>query len=396
MVKKKSPPAKKMSDEDRMAERRRTFQVISGGKAPAIIKRDKVRIYWEEVLQVSHSRLKVWRRCQMQHHYRYYQRLRKIRNGTPLFIGTGVHSMLEAQQIRGNWLPEYQAFEKEFKKMFKEEQEMLGDLPGMVKGIVQGYIDKYQDDGLIYVPRHRGRVAEIQVKVDLDSRTRILGFVDKFPQDEEGRNWVMDHKTCKSIPDEESRYADLQLLMYVKLLPHLGYPKPDGVIWDYIRKKPPTVPEVLKSGVISKAAKMDTTPKVYMEAVMKLPKEKRTATAMAEYEAFAKTLTGKEEKFYRRIYLPSPNQALVDNVFLDVLKTAEEIRTMGPTATVRNMTRDCKQCSYYSLCQAEVRGLDSDYIRKAEYTVKENLDAQEENQTRIVSGDDTESDSGAE
>lgn len=362
--------------------------ILNRGKAPVIIKQkgDKIQIFWEEVLQISHSRLKVWRRCQMQHHYRYYQGLRKVRAATPLFIGTGIHAMLEAYQIRGDWAPELAAFTKEFKKMFREEQEMLGDLPGITKGIIQGYIDRYQDDGLIYVPRHRGLTAEIPVKVDLDSKTRMIGFIDKFPQDQEGRNWVMDHKTCKSIPDEETRYADLQLLMYVWLLPQLGYPKPDGVIWDYIRKKPPTVPEVLKSGVISKAAKMDTTPKIYMEAVMKLPKEQRTPDKLAEYKAFAQTLIGKEEKFYRRIYLPSPSETMVMNIVKDVVVSAEEIRAMGPNAQVRNMTRDCKQCSYYSICQAEVRGLDTEFIRKTEYTVKEKIDAQEENQPGVVTG----------
>lgn len=354
--------------------------VSEATKAPAIIKRDTIPIIWDEVLQISHSRLKVWRRCQMQHHYRYYQGLRKRTNSTPLFVGTGVHAMLEAYQIRGEWQAEREAFKKEFNKLFKEERELLGDLPETIEGIIQGYVSKYQNDGLIYLPRHRGLVAEIPVRVDLNSNTRIIGFIDKFPQDVEGRNWVMDHKTCKTIPDEETRYADLQLLMYVWLLPQLGYPKPDGVIWDYIRKKPPTKPEVLKSGVISMAAKIDTTQKIYMEAVMELPEAKRTPEAMAKYVEFAKTLVGREEKFYRRIYLPSPSDRLVMNVVNDVMASAEEIRRMGPRAMVRNMTRDCKQCSYYSICQAEVRGLDSDYIRKTEYTVKEKLDAQEENQ----------------
>jgi hypothetical protein len=337
---------------------------------------EKIEIDWPEVLQVSHSRIKSWRRCQMQHHYRYVQKLRKIKKGIALYVGTGIHAMLEAQTLRGDWKPEMTAFRKEFDKLFKEEIAELGDVPGTIEGVVHGYINKYQNDGLSYIPRHRKARAEIKMIVDLDSRTRFLGFIDKFPQDTEGRNWIMDHKSCKSIPDEPQRFADLQLLFYTWLAPQLGYPKPDGVIWDYIRKKAPAIPDTLKAGGLSKAAKIDTTYEVYMETVDKVLGPK----ARPDYEDFAQSLKGKEEKFYRRIYLPTPNQRMVDNVVRDVISSAEEIRQAGPMAQVRNMTKDCSFCSYYSICQAEVRGLDSEFIRKTEYTTtKEKLHAAEEN-----------------
>lgn len=319
----------------------------------------------------------------MQHHYRYYQGLRKKVSAVPLFVGTGIHAMIEAQVVRGDWKPELEAFRTEFNQLFREEKEELGDLPTVIGEIVQGYFEMYQNDGLTYPKRHRGARAEIKVSVDLDNHTRFIGFIDNFPQDSEGRNWVMDHKSCKAIPDEESRFADLQLLMYVWLLPQLGYPRPDGVIWDYIRKKPPSVPEQLVKGGISKSAKIDTTYSVYMATVERLLGK----AALPEYEEFASTLKGREERFYRRIYLPSPTPTMVDNVVKDVVSSAREIRQAGPNATVRNMTRDCaRMCSYYSICQAEVRGLDSDFIRQTEYTTKEKIDAQEEAQDGISPG----------
>lgn len=339
----------------------------------------KIEIDWPEILQLSHSRLKSWRRCEMQHHYRYYQRLRPKSKGLPLFVGTGVHSMLEAQVVRGDWRPELADFRKEFNKIFQEEREELGDLPTTIEGIVTSYFDRYKDDGLTYPKRHRGLQAEIKVTVDLDNHTRFLGFIDKFPRDSEGRNWVMDHKTCKSIPEEAQRFADLQLLFYVWLLPQLGYEKPDGVIWDYIRKKAPSVPEPLVKGGLSKAAKIDTTYEVYMATVDQCIKAKTISPDdRTGYEEFAKTLKGKEEKFHRRIYLPANNSVMVDNVVRDVMVDASEIRRRGPNAQVRNMTKDCSFCSYYSLCQAEVRGLDSEFIRQSEYTTKEKVDVKEE------------------
>lgn len=313
----------------------------------------------------------------MEHHYRYYQGLRKKVTAVPLFVGTGIHAMIEAQVVRGDWKPELESFRSEFNKLFQEEKEELGDLPTTIEEIVNGYFDRYKNDGLTYPLRHRRKRAEIKVQVDLDNHTRFVGFIDKFPQDQEGRNWVMDHKSCKTIPDEETRFSDLQLLMYVWLLPQLGYPKPDGVIWDYIRKKPPTVPEQLVKGGISKSAKIDTTYSVYMATVERLLGKQ----ALPEYEEFASTLKGREDKFYRRIYLPISNPVMVDNIVKDVMSSAREIRSVGPNSTVRNMTRDCsRMCSYYLLCQAEVRGLDSEYIRQTEYITKEKTHDPEETQ----------------
>ena len=81
----------------------------------------KIEIDWPEVLVVSHSRLKTWRRCQMQHHYRYYQGLRPIRKGIPLAVGTAVHAMIEAHHERGDWSPELETFRQEYNRLFREE-----------------------------------------------------------------------------------------------------------------------------------------------------------------------------------------------------------------------------------------------------------------------------------
>lgn len=310
----------------------------------------------------------------MQHYYRYVRKLRKVKPPTAMFIGSAVHSILEAQAKRGKWAPELEQFRGDFNRMFKEEREELGDLPTEIERIMKGYFVHYEHDGLMYVPRHRNARTEIAIKVDLDHQTRFVGYIDRFPQDREGRNWIMDHKTCRSIPDEDTRFSDLQLLFYCWLVPQLGYPQPDGVIWDYIRKKAPAIPEVLIKGGISKAAKIDSTYAVYMATVY----EKLGVDALPQYEEFAQSLKGREERFYRRIYLPSPSQTMVSNVVKDTMSTIEDIRARGATAQVRNMGRDCKSCSYYLLCSAEVRGLDTEFILKTEYTVKEKTDASEE------------------
>jgi len=320
----------------------------------------------------SFSRLKLWRKCEKAHHYKYYERLERVKKALPLIMGTAVHSSIESHINGKDFKQPLEQFRKDFNKLFAEEKVELGDLPTELEKIMQGYFDYYRNDGLSYSTGHRNLRCEIPVIIDLDNRTRFVGYIDALPRDTHERLWIMDHKSVKSIPNEEQRYADYQFVTYAWLLPLLGYPKPDGIIWDYLRKKAPTEPEQLKSGELSKAQKIDSTYDVYMATVDKLLGPERRA----DYEEFAATLKGREENFYRRIRLPNPHQVLIDGVVKDMFSSIEEIHKRGPIATVRSLSRDCSWCSYYSLCQAEFRGLDADYIRKTEYTIKETYDAE--------------------
>ena len=74
-----------------------------------------------------------------------------------------------------------------------------------------------------------------------------------------------------------------------------------------------------------------------------------------------------------RQYLPL-NDTILKNVYEDAVTTANQIREFmnKPKEEFdRNLTRDCSWCEYYPLCQAELRGLDSDFMRKVDYKKKE-------------------------
>lgn len=327
----------------------------------------RIKIEVPEITRVSHARLRMWRRCQMRHHYKYYQKLIPKRRSASLRLGSIVHELIEAQHERGRWLPEWRAFKAEFMKLFQEERLELGDLPAKAKLIVKGYFEFYQNDGLDYAHTNRRSNTELKVHFDMGNNLEYIGYIDALPRDEQGRLWVMDHKTCRVIPDEETRFSDLQLVLYHWALPMAGYPEPYGTCWDYLRTKEPARPELLKNGKLSQRKNIDTTFEAYMAAAVELVGEEQAE----EYREWAKvTLHGKEDSFYRRIFLPRPSNSLVKMVVQDIMASSKEIQAKGPKAQVRNMQRDCKQCPYYILCQSEVRGLDADFIRKMEFTTK--------------------------
>jgi PD-(D/E)XK nuclease superfamily len=315
--------------------------------------------------KVSHSRIRCWRRCKMLHHYRYVQKLKKKKKSLPLRVGSIIHLMIEYYQETGDWQEVWEGFRTEFNREYREEKLEFGDVPALVNNIVKGYVDYYSEDGLTY-PKRRGRSTEIRVLKYLSNEVIFDGYIDAYPVDEQGRNWLMDHKSCRFIPSEEQRFSDLQLLIYCWLLPQCGYPKPDGVIWDYLRTKSPVIPDVLKDGSISKNSRIDTTFSVYKATVINHLGYNKWKS---DYMDFAKAnFNNSEEKFYRRIRLPTPSAEMVNNVVLDLIDTSHEIYYYGKDLKTRNMNKDCSWCEFYNLCSIEVRGLDSSYLKKTEFT----------------------------
>lgn len=314
-------------------------------------------------LVVSHSRIKTWRRCKMAHHYKYVQKLRPLRKSVTLYTGTVIHSYLEGWIERGTWKGEQAAVEKEFYGLYREEQEELGDVPTFCDEIMKGYVSAYKNDGLIY-PEYEGRKTEIEVLVDFMPGVVFKGYIDAYPMDKMGDSWVLDHKTCRYIPGEDMRNLDSQLATYCWLAPRAGLPKPHGIVWDYIRTKLPSKPRLLKSGKMSTAA-IETTPQVYKAEL------KRYNIDPKPYKDFIASLRRHEGAFFRRVWVPQPNQTFVKTLIRDLKRSTKEIMRYGEKSCIRSMGFGCLSCEYKSLCTVEMRGIDSTMVRESQFTTEE-------------------------
>jgi hypothetical protein len=241
-----------------------------------------------------------------------------------------------------------------------EEREIYGDLVEDMKRIYEGYERFYADEKL------KVQASEEFVATDIANDIRFIGYIDKRVIDSQGRLWIMDHKTSRSIPGPDARYSDIQLLFYVWAWNREHkHDKVSGVIWDYVRTKPPTIPEVLKSGELSVAKNITTDHYTYFKAI------KDNKLDPDNYEEILSRLKAQESPFFLRVRLPNPPPGMVDQVVEDFRNTAIELTHLSKISTARNLGRDCSTCEYFSVCHAELRGQDADYIRKAEYIVKE-------------------------
>jgi len=321
--------------------------------------------------EVSQSRVRAWRRCRRQYGYDFVQKIQPKRPRIQLIRGTIIGECLdEATKRKPNIESVLKPYTVKYKNLFAEEREVYGTLLDDVRGIVGRYRRLYQNDGLKYTKYG----SEVELKFDLTKGITFSAHLDKYPQDSQGRWWVQDHKTHKKIPTEEDRFSDIQLTLYHWAAPLAGLPQPIGVMWDYIRTKMPTVPEVLVKGGLTRRKDIDTDYETYMGAI------KENGLNPGDYaEILGRLKAEGQSQFFHRVWLPKPNPNMVSTLVQELILTALDMKAHHEDVQPRTMTTFCKSCKFFTLCQAELRGLDTEFVRKSEYEPKpEDDDAEEE------------------
>jgi hypothetical protein len=314
---------------------------------------------------VTQSMIKSARKCWRQYHNRYVLQIGKKLPALPLFRGTIIHEMLDARALgKVDPLDVLAKYATEYKKLLREQKDVYGDVIDDCRRIFKAYCIEYQDEDLTY------EESEIPAFTDLTSEIRYAGTIDKIAVDSHKRRWIVDHKSHKNFPDEGQRMADIQLVLYVWAWNRWCPEKQvSGIIWDYIRTKPPTIPHLLKNGELSKA-KIDTDYSTYIRAI------KENSLDPADYKDVLDGLKKQSSPFFERVALPNPSKALIDSVVADAHDTATIIQRLGKVLKTRHLSRDCGWCEFNALCQAEIRGLDVDFIRKSQYEKQEARDYQ--------------------
>lgn len=312
-------------------------------------------------MDVSHSKVKTFRRCKCAYHNRYVLGLKKRIKSHALTVGSVVHHCIEKWSHNKPYKTILKKAREEESKMFEEEIEEFGSPIDLAEGMMKGYTETYEVDKCIAV--------EQKIRLPLIDDIDFIGYVDAIVERDNGE-WLKETKTCKKFPDESIRMSDIQTVMYRWALPQIGFNTPRGVVWDYLRKKLPVIPEPLKNGGLSVAQKLDTTHDIYLKAL------KEHGLDVREYSVMLNRLKEKENNFHRRIILPFSKKMEIE-VLRDFKETAIEIKNIGHICRARNLTRDCSWCDFNELCQAQLKNLDEQYIIKKNFTTREQRDAQE-------------------
>lgn len=340
----------------------------SKDSSPAVLSGDAARLPERsgKPFEVSHSKVKLGRRCLKAYEYRYIRKLRKRVKGRSLIVGSLIHSCLESYFRNGHYLPEIAKWrEQEFNAMFVEEQALHADVIPLVKSVIRGYIANWKSSGLEMV------WVEKEFRVEIAPGIVLVGKIDgRAKEVGTKRTWLVEHKSCKRMSGEEVRIWDTQVLLYNSVLPLMGESPVTGVLWDYLRTKLPTKPELLKKGGLSQAKNIDTTREVYEREI------KRHGFDVRGYQDILEHLDSKRDQFYRQVRLPM-NKVMGENLLAEFIETSRQLQALeieywegGINHCTRNLTRDCSWCDYAPLCHAELRGEDTEYLLKHDYIVR--------------------------
>jgi len=315
----------------------------------------------------SQSEINLFRKCMKAHDLRYRERLERKRPIIPMLVGKILHAMLH-NHVMAKKLTSFKedawdvldTYAEQYKKFFEEEREEHGDIVGNCERLFLSYVETYKNDDLIY------EESEIFVATDLADDLRFIGYIDKIAVDQHKRRWIVDHKFMKNIPDAESRFHELQMIYYIWAWNRWKPDQPvDGIMWDYVRTTPPTMPDILKSGELSQKASLRCDRRTYEKEI------KRLGLDPKPYQPFLEKLQKKDSMFFDRVFLPAPSKKQLDQVVADFRTTALMIRHLKGIAPKSMSKFNCQGCQYKQICEAEIRGLDANFVKKKHFKKKE-------------------------
>lgn len=191
----------------------------------------------------THSMIKTFRRCNKQAQYKYIDRLKPKQLSKPLKRGTWIHSCLETHYKGGDWRETHDRLTREFNKLFDEEKADLGNLPREIEKLLVSYFWHYgKADWKVHE-------VEFTLEAAFPDGGIYRGKIDMLVEDQFGL-WIVDHKSHARLPDVGYQILDAQSALYVWAAWKNKIPV-QGHIWNYVRTKAPTTPQILKKGGIS-------------------------------------------------------------------------------------------------------------------------------------------------
>ena len=326
---------------------------------------------------VTHSSLKVFRRCPKQYDYKYVQRLAPKRLSKPLERGTWMHALLEEHHSGRDWRAEHLRRSKLFNEMFDEERDYYGDLPTELEALMEAYIWYYEDDPWQCIE------TEFTIETELPNGVVYRGKVDALMEDQFGL-WIVDHKTHKSLPDLNFRLLDGQSALYLWAAIRRELPV-QGFKWNYLRTVPPSKPKALKDGSRLSKVLGETdyvTFKSEVQRLMRTGELSKRPTDLDEIKARLKLL--KQQKFrpgevqtspfFRRDSLEKSDDML-RRVAQENYHTVKRIQAYPfdrQDSVERVVDRACTfTCNFVDVCTVELMGGNSRPVRTNNYTTKD-------------------------
>lgn len=332
----------------------------------------------------THSMLKSFQRCPNQARYKYAERLKPkliVAGDKPIKRGVWFHSLLEEYYAGRDWKLKHRQLSANFANLFDEEKDALGDLPNEMARLMRSYLWHYganKDD-----PFHGWKPLQTEMTLEAewpDGEGIYRGRIDLLVEDEHGL-WIVDHKTHKTLPNITFRLLDAASALYIWAAWENDIPV-RGFIWNYIRPKEPTKPELVYRDTPRErltAKKIETDYPTYRLALKEYgldPKDYAVQLNHLKNQRWAPDRVQTSPFFLRSTLEKDPD--MISRVVAAAMKTRDHMQNYDYAdieAIERNTQRDCEFfCKYNRLCQTELMFGNADNIRSHQFTVGDPLD----------------------
>lgn len=313
-----------------------------------------------KTMSVNQSKVKAWRACRQRYWYKYVEEIVPQKVKRPFTFGRIAHSMNEAHFSGEDPWAVLAEIEKRNRKLFREEVEMYGDLIADMTTIMKEYFRFWRDDDLEPIIID-GQACEHYFEIELEDGILFKGQIDLLARTPNKKKWLTEHKTFSNLPGEDERWRNIQPAVYIRAVEMMGWVKKlDGILWNYIRSKPPTIPKVLKTGGLS-SREIITLPSVVLRTL------KEHGISKKGHEKLLERARRSRADYFHRIPRPI-NRSLVTNLFDGFVDSAREIADNHGKKRDQNIGRHCGWCDYEPLCRAQLEGSDVDFVKEREFT----------------------------
>jgi len=317
----------------------------------------------------TQSMIKTFRRCPKQAQYKYVDRLKPRVLGKPLREGDWGHKLFETHYKGGDWRETHAQLTAKFATYMDEEREMVGDLPRTMARFMRSYLWHYANDPWKVLD------TEFMLEAELPNGHIFRVKIDLLVEDQFGL-WLVDHKFNKKLPDLSQRIKDVQSAMYMWAAIRNKL-KVNGFIWNYIRRKPPTIPQLTKAGRLSYRAidtdyptlltalkQYDINPQLHKDWLLRLKRQRFVHGAPQQSTFFRRNIIERNPEMLRHFAREA----------LHTSKRMHEYPFDIPDIVERVPDTSCSfSCSYNEICTLEAFGGDTRNLRRQRYEVVDPL-----------------------
>lgn len=302
----------------------------------------------------------------------------------PFFTGRAFHYALEHYYrdnvdplfALGHFLEEERKLMEQGGSLWPQEEDVVQEQIDLLIGMLSHYklwvgsdAGRWNDKNLRFLALETNfRVPLRTMSGRASNKVCLAGRMDGVVQlIDDGTYWIWESKTTRSIEElKRSLVNDNQAGAYIYAAQQMFNVPISGVLYNICRKKVPTYPAVVTSGLLTRRMDIDTTAQAYLDAIHTHHPDYDDESIREFYGDILEHLLEKGNTFFARVPITrSPLEIL--QLQYDIHLVAKEM-TNERTAIYPNPSwLNCGFCHFRAPCLALNAGSDYEFLLQEEY-----------------------------